>query len=129
MTKFRKGMTLVEVVAAIMLLTVLMVGIVSAFSTHRDQIELAQETVAAIQVADIVLDEWYNNAEPIPLNQSGRLDSYPNLAWQTSVTQQAVLAGVDVFHVEFQVYSQIRQRPLITVNLVESAPKPQEVSQ
>ena len=119
-------MTLIEVVAAIMLLSALMTSVLVAFSRHRDQIEFAKQKEVAIEAADALLDHWYGLAEPIPLNQSGVCQGHPNLNWQTSITQRGTVAGIDMFFVEFTIVSSNGTRPLLTVQLIESVPVSEE---
>lgn len=101
----RKGLTLVEVVVSIALLSILLVSMVSINRQHTRQIRLAKKKQVANQLLDQLLGEWFQNSEPLPKvgqgvfetsgyfwNCKSRPGDLTNAAWKTSILQ------VDVFH-------------------------------
>lgn len=79
----RKGLTLVEVVTGIAILSTLLVGILLAFKQHSTQIKSAQKRMEAIEMADDLLREWSLGGWSVPFaGDSGRVEGHKNLYWR-----------------------------------------------
>ncbi len=79
----RVGLTLIEVVAAIVILGTILVGVVLARSRHTRQIRLAQRKATAVRLADRLLTDWWTDPNGVPVGQSGPVDPEGTLVWET----------------------------------------------
>lgn len=106
----RRGLSLIEVVAALTLVGTLLVGIVMARARHTHQAALAERKLLAVQAVDELLLRWYtpsssggNQPEAdkrvlsinapqsrIPLDSTGSFDSAPALSWRTELVSDPV---------------------------------------
>lgn len=78
----RRGMTLVEVVAGIALLSTLLVMILMAHRNHSAQIRKAKDRMKAIRVADELLSVWMAS---VSLPRIGQREEVPGVSgwhWQ-----------------------------------------------
>lgn len=82
-TRACRGLTLVEVVAAIAILGTVLVGVVLAKARHTRQLGRSQRQRVAVRAADTLLHEWWTRPAGIPVGQSGTIASEPSLAWRT----------------------------------------------
>lgn len=123
-TARRRGLTLVEVVAASTLLASLMVGTLLAFTAHRKQIRTADERLHAVRLADELLQTWSGK---IPRNTTGliRLES-DRWLWRTTSLRRQSLADTAFDIVRLEVFPPKRGavggRPVI-VDLVVRPPQ------
>ncbi|MDR0608970.1 MAG: prepilin-type N-terminal cleavage/methylation domain-containing protein, partial [Planctomycetaceae bacterium] len=67
----RHGLTLIEVVAAMLLLGTLLVSLLVAFSRHAVQIERSSERLRVIQAAESQLADWHLQFGFAPVNEEG----------------------------------------------------------
>lgn len=79
----RAGLTLIEVIAAIVILGTILVGVVLARARHTRQIRLSQRKAQAVRAADALLTEWWTRPEGIPVDQSGLAGPDDAFQWQT----------------------------------------------
>ena len=82
----RAGLTLVEVIAATLLLGTLLVSILMAFSQHAAQIKKAQQRLTVIDALDSKIAEWYLTRRGVPANESGMLlqNDTTEVRWRTA---------------------------------------------
>jgi len=79
----RVGLTLIEVVAAIVILGTILVGVVLARSRHTRQIRLAGRKAAAVQLADRLLTDWWTDPNGVPVGRSGSVGENGTFVWET----------------------------------------------
>lgn len=112
----RSGLSLIEVVAGIALLSTLLVSSMLAWTTHRAQIRRAQLQIEAVQLADLQLSLWYAERGGLPQQTEGPLLNHATLTWKLepvaeietdSPTGTQVLrlwindeTGIHLFHVD-----------------------------
>jgi prepilin-type N-terminal cleavage/methylation domain-containing protein len=132
------GFTLVEVVAALVVLGVLLVMLLRANSQYTNQLSLAGERLVAAREADRLIAVWMEAEGPPASGQSGEFGGPPRLLWQTMtrVTPETQSLGARV--VQLRVFSDHRKgdggvgenrEPVLTVDLLVSswpAPKAEE---
>ncbi|MFO8014769.1 MAG: type II secretion system protein [Phycisphaerae bacterium] len=118
------GLTLVEVVAAVAILGVILVGVVLAKSRHTHQMALAERQQVAVRAADALLAEWWKSVDGVPVGKWGVLEDEPSLVWETRVVANAAIArlGARVIRVEIRAEEETRDgksdEPLVAVDLV-----------
>ncbi len=99
----RAGLTLIEVVAALVILGTILVGIVLSRSRHLRQIALTERKMQAVRAADGLLTGWWSSPEGIPLEASGDVDSDPSLRWRTEVRDRPGLEELNVRVVRLEI--------------------------
>ena len=93
----RDGLTLVEVVVSIGLLSALMVSLLSIRSTHVRQIRLAAQKRHAVELLDRQLSEWFEDEYLVPIDRQGEFEGDEQLFWQTGlVSESSYLNGMKV---------------------------------
>lgn len=75
------GLSLIEVIAGIALLSTLLVSSMLAWSTHRAQIRRSQLQIEAAQLADQQLSLWYAERGGLPQQLNGPLLNHATLTW------------------------------------------------
>ena len=94
-SRSRHGLSLIEVVAAIALLSSLMTVLLMAWTRHRDQIQFSQLKIQAAELLDEQLASWFADGGGPPFPATGRLaDSV--FIWRTyrSPTGRAIAGGL-----------------------------------
>ncbi len=85
----RAGLSLVEVVAAIVILGTILVGVVLAKARHTRQLAIAQQQQVAVRAADELLSGWWVSREGVPREGRGQLATQPGMVWETKVVENA----------------------------------------
>lgn len=84
----RRGLTLLEVMAGIALLSTLLVGVLMSFGGLAKQVTRAAKLSEAVEVADGLLASWYASESGVPLDARGTVGSF---VWRTSVVDEELL--------------------------------------
>ena len=93
----RDGLTLVEVVVSIGLLSALMVSLLSIRSSHVRQIRLAAQKRHAVELLDRQLSQWFEDEYLVPIDRQGEFEGDEQLFWRTGlVSQSNYLNGMKV---------------------------------
>ena len=87
-----RGLTLVEVVAALALMATLLVAVLAIKSGLARRRAAADRQLRAVAVADRLLADWWQDPTTFPVGRSGRAD--PALAWTTTVVPSPAAARV-----------------------------------
>jgi type II secretory pathway pseudopilin PulG len=112
-------LTLVEVVVALALLGSLLVAILIAEGKLRKQARRAEITLEACQVADGLLEAWWQNLSEFPRNESGTVETHPEWAWETQVQDNSSAEELDAAIVALEIYPQEdRFTPLVRVEVL-----------
>ncbi len=127
-----RGLTLVEVVAAIAILGTVLVGVVVSKARHTHQLALARRRTAAVRAADALIAAWWTSPEGVPVDENGPVAAEPTLLWETRVVDNPEIRalGARVVRVTFRpatVEKPAAKAPdeaLLTVDLV--LPEPPE---
>ena len=120
--KGRRGLTLLEVIVALVLMGGVVVSTLLAFSKHRAQLALASQRIEATEIADALVLQLDGRRGGIPDAAVGTVPGKPNWFWQTRPIGDAVLASVPLRVIRLE----IRRRDagdvvLVDVDLVKAA--------
>ena len=123
-SRHRSGITLIEVVASLMLMSSLLVGILLAFSRHQRQLDLVADRHRANTAINLLMYEWFDSDADFPVGDSGICPGDPGLMWtsvavgQVQLTDELIAAKirVNVFAVEHP------DRALASIELVDRLP-------
>lgn len=116
--------TLLEVVVGLTLMASVLVGTLLSFSAHQKQRRLADAKLAAVRVADDLLNELTASREGIPPAARGLVDGRPSWFWQTSVVGMAAPANLPLRVIRLEVIEVTDRgswQPLATVEVVEKS--------
>jgi type II secretory pathway pseudopilin PulG len=117
--------TLLEVVVGLTLMASVLVGSLLAFSAHQKQRRNADAKIAAVAIADELLNQFTSSSEGIPVGGRGPIVGQRNWFWRTSVVGAAAPARVPLRVIRLEVVEVNERgalRPLATVDVVEPLP-------
>lgn len=120
----RAGFTLIEVVVGLVLMASVLVGSLLAFSAHRQQLRHADAKVAAVAIADDLLNRFSGTREGVPSAGSGPIVVQPNWFWRTRTVGVVMPAEIPLRVIRLEVVEQnVGQaaRVLARVDVVEAA--------
>jgi prepilin-type N-terminal cleavage/methylation domain-containing protein len=80
----RRGLTLVEVVAGLALLSTLLVAVLTTKARVTRQWSHAQRKLQAVAAADELLTQWWQRKEEFPRRSSGEVAGDAQLRWRTT---------------------------------------------
>ncbi len=115
----RHGLTIVEVLVGILLLSTLLVTMLVAFSRHRRQMERASLRLEAIEIADELLASWYARVGGVPYEEAGRCGPQNEFTWRTHLvpSSQANSIQMDVIRLEIKESAAVQEPSLAAVEL------------
>ena len=116
------GFTLLEVVVGLTLMASVLVGSLLSFSSHRRQQRTADAKIAAVAVADQLLNELSGLREGIPAIGRGMIAGRPNWFWTTDVVGTTAPADIPMQLIRLQVTevdNEGRSHSLVTVDVVK----------
>ena len=93
----RDGMTLIEVVGGLFILSTLLVAILLSFGRHERQQQRALQLSAAVRAADQLLTKWHSTGEAIPTSGDGVLsEGGYKFRWNMQPVPEAKLKEFDI---------------------------------
>ena len=116
------GFTLLEVIVGLTLMATVLVGSLLSFSAHQKQRRFADAKIAAVAVADDLLNLLSSSPQGIPANGRGLIPGKPNWYWRTTAVGAIAPANLPMRLVRFEIIEQSGQDPpraLVTVELVQ----------
>lgn len=119
------GLTLIEVVVGLALLSTLLVSLLMAQRRHWRQIQAARQKLAACKAADELLTGWYSGSASVPLARSGGVPNNRALRWRTRVVPNRETRRWGMELVRLTIHSaeatdslERESRPFLTVDVV-----------
>ena len=115
------GFTLMEVVIGLTLMATVVVSSLLAFSAHRKQRRTADAKLAAVAVADDLLNRLSTGQDGVPVAGRGVIPGHPYWFWQTQPVGSIRRAEVPLRVIEFRIVevSDAGRRPLVRTQLVK----------
>lgn len=129
-----RGLTLIEVVAAIAILGSVLVGLLLAQSRHTDQLIKARLQSSAVVATDELIAQWSTQPQGVPIDAEGSLPAVEGVTWRTLFVANAPIVEVGARVVRVEVLDQrdgdIRgDRRLFVVDMVVPDPAVQRREQ
>jgi prepilin-type N-terminal cleavage/methylation domain-containing protein len=87
----RRGLTLVEVLAALVLLGTILTGLVMAKSHHTRQLARTAARQTAVRRVDELITRWWTSSQGVPIDQRGTVDGESSWIWETRLVQNDAL--------------------------------------
>jgi prepilin-type N-terminal cleavage/methylation domain-containing protein len=110
----RRGLTLIEVVAATALLGTILVAALVSFSSHRAQVLRASSKHQAIQAMDVLMVDLFSKTDWTKYPTSGGCPDAPALMWRSSIhTAGAVGDDWPVRRIRFEIVSTDNRREVL----------------
>lgn len=119
-----RALTLIEVVAAIALSTMLLVLLLEAQRSLTRQSRQASLKAAALDAAERLLIDWHGPDSLPPLSGSGYLDSQPRLHWRVTEVSKPVPSATAIRLVRLEVSQSPASQPLASVDVLTTVPQP-----
>jgi hypothetical protein len=114
-----RGATLVEVVAGLALLASLLTALLLARARYSQQWVLANQRLAAVQLADELLAEWWTEPQELPRADQGVLDEQRGWKWRTQVIQNHAADSIGVEVIRLEILQEDPEAiPLATLEIV-----------
>jgi prepilin-type N-terminal cleavage/methylation domain-containing protein len=107
----RRGLTLVEVVAGLALLSTLLVAVLTTKARVTRQWSHAQRKLQAVAAADRLLAEWWPRRDVFPRQSSGRVAGDSGLHWQTTPVGNSALNGMRTSVIRLDIVEGRASRP------------------
>jgi prepilin-type N-terminal cleavage/methylation domain-containing protein len=124
----KTGLTLIEVLAALALLSTLLVGILLAGHRHTGQIRRSRQALDVLHRVDELMYRWMATDGLIPREATGRLPGEEEFLWKTRVVSQDHAESLRIDVVRLEVFSRREassDRPLVALDLaVPAAQRP-----
>ena len=99
-----RGLTLLEVVAAIAILGSLLVGLVMAKAAHTRQIAASRRQLEGARLADDLIASWWASGQPVQSGRTGTIGADGQWAWETRAVDNSEIEklGARVVRVELR---------------------------
>ena len=98
------GITLIEVIAGLVILATLAVSLLAAKEGFLHQWGSAERRLIAVQAADRMLSEWWQNIEQFPRGDEGVCPEDATLKWRTSVLVNEMLESLETQIVRLEIF-------------------------
>ena len=123
------GLTLVEVVAGLALLSTLLVAVLTTKARATRQWSHAQRKLEAVAAADRLVTNWWQDLDRFPRRAAGRVPGQSGLAWRTTPVAKPELAGLMVSVIRVEVLDEsavgdARRSALASVEVVLDDDRP-----
>jgi type II secretory pathway pseudopilin PulG len=119
-TPARRGVTLIEALAGLVILGTLLVSITIARGRFIRQRALAEQKLAATAAVDQLVSRWMaGGTSAIPTNAQGTLDDLPALTWRTHILHDRAAADLSASIVRLEVTDRkSTATPILTLDLL-----------
>lgn len=116
----RLGMTLVEVIVALALLSTLLVAVLVAFTKNAERIRAGLATQRAAMAADELLYDWAKRGVSPPPHGEGDVPGLEGYQWETRVLSHKLRdsLGLDIVQLRVRANGESNHRdPLVALDL------------
>lgn len=119
----RRGTTLIEVLAGLLVLGTLLVSVTVARARFIRQAADAERRLRATRAADALLNNWFTGPAPsVPASASGPLPDAPGCSWRTRSLRDPAAAQVDAVVVRLEIFDRAiaaSAAPVLTIDLLQ----------
>ena len=115
----RHGLTLVEVVTALLLLGTLMVMLLMTYSKHGTRLRISSENMFLCRSVEELLATWYRQYGVLPINREGTLTiSQKDYTWRTIIKEKESNRSLQLGVLQLDVYApEDTQKSVLTLEL------------
>jgi prepilin-type N-terminal cleavage/methylation domain-containing protein len=116
-TTRRRGLTLVEVVAGLALLSTLLVAVLTAKARATRQWTSANRRLEAVAAADRMLVGWWQDRAKFPRASSGHVTGDVGLAWRTSTVQNEAVNALQASVIRMEILDERVSPPVVLASV------------
>lgn len=102
-----RGLTLIEVVAGLALLSTLLVAVLTTKAKLTRQWSHAQQRLRATEAADALLTAWWQEPKTFPRQAEGLVYGEPGLRWRTTVVPNEPVNRLNASVVRLEVFGAV----------------------
>lgn len=116
----QRGLTLLEVIAALAIISTLLVGLLVAARRHVEQVRRARQTLDVAARVDALLYRWMSSGGLVLREDEGELPGEDGLRWKTQLvdTRHRRDLGIDLFSLKILTKSDtVGERPIVSLEL------------
>jgi type II secretion system protein I len=115
----KSGLTLIEVVAAMLLLGTLLVSLLVVFSRQAIQIEKSSEKLRVMQAAESQLADWHLQFGFAPVNEEGELVADgKTYQWKTQPLESMIDPQLMLGKISFEIFDSNHSAPILSLQLI-----------
>jgi type II secretory pathway pseudopilin PulG len=115
----RRGVTLIEAIAGLVVLGTLLVSITIARGRFIRQRALAEQKIAAASAVDALVSRWMaGNASAIPAPAAGPLENVSNHTWRTRILSDRFASDLGASIIRLEVTNRSTDSPVLTLDLL-----------
>jgi prepilin-type N-terminal cleavage/methylation domain-containing protein len=123
----RRGLTLIEVIAATVLLGTMLVAAVSGFSANRRQLLRAAAKEQSLAAMDQLIVAWFAEQDWRKMPSAGRCVDAPSLVWRaTRLRTESLGDPWPVYTIRFEIFFESDDREPLTSLEVLAADEPEQ---
>ena len=124
-TNFRRGATLIEVLAGLVILGTLLVSVTMARGRFLRQWAEADRRIIAARETDQLIEAWLSeSSRDVPISSQGATDDSDHHPWRTRVIPSPAAASVGAIVVRLQVFERTAdEAPLSSVDFLLQDPR------
>jgi type II secretory pathway pseudopilin PulG len=124
-TNFRRGATLIEVLAGLVILGTLLVSVTMARGRFLRQWAEADRRIVAARETDQLIEAWLSeSSRDVPISSQGATDDSDHHPWRTRVIPSPAAASVGAIVVRLQVFERSEdETPLSSVDFLLQDPR------
>jgi prepilin-type N-terminal cleavage/methylation domain-containing protein len=125
----RRGTTLIEVMAALVILGTIMASMLIARNRFTQQDAIATQKLRAIRALDMTVAQWMSGpASAIPVHNREPLADVPGCFWQTTLVDQPAASLVKAKVMRVEVLAVNSPTPLVSLELLIPADRSSEAN-
>jgi type II secretory pathway pseudopilin PulG len=115
----RRGTTLVEVVAALVILGTILAAMLIARGRFVQQDVQARRKIEASRALDALVNGWMNGpASAIPVQATGSLPDAPGQTWSTRLLRDPSAEEIGARVLRVDVFDRSERQPIVTLDLL-----------
>ncbi len=118
---YRRGFTLIEVVAGLALLGTLLVSITLAKGRFTRQRAVADRQIQAIAATESLLAQWWQDLSTFPRQDTGEVPGAADLSWHTSLIDDADAQDAGAVIVRMQINDQRQTESAASLIVIDLA--------
>ena len=107
---YSRGMTLVEVLTGLVLLSTLLVAMITARGRYLKQWGHADKRVEAVERADALLSAWWQDLETFPKTGCGPISGTRGWRWRTRVVKSEEATKLNSTIVRLEIHTEDHSR-------------------
>ena len=103
--RLRRGLTLIEALAAMAILGAVLAGILTANARMSVQAARASRRVEACRIADELLNAWWPKRDELPRSAGGQVKDRPGWTWRTRVVDSKAASDMNAEVVALEIFA------------------------